>query len=137
MRLMLLLLLSVSALSVSALAEDTEIPSTENSAENLPIDLQFTWLSIARFQMLTDGEQDTIVVSSRDFLVFMMRATGERYFETCVKRITNTELLAIKNTILSVTPNDQEYVFSAVARISNRLFGLCSIPKQNKDSNRA
>ncbi len=134
MRLMLILLL----LSVSfALAEVVEIPLTENSTENLPIDLQFTWLSVARFQMLTNGEQDTIVVSSRDFLVFMMRSTGERYFENCVKRITNTELYAIKNTILSVEPNDDEYVFSAVARISNRLFGLCSIPKQNQDTDRA
>ncbi len=133
MRLMLILLL----LSVSlALADDVEIPLTENSTENLPIDLQFTWLSIARFQMLTDGEQDAIVVSSRDFLVFMMRSNRERGLENCVKKITNTELYAIKNTILSIKPNEQEYVFSAVARISNRLFGLCSIPKK-KDNHRA
>ena len=131
MRLILILLL----LSMSALAEDIEIPLTENSIENIPIELQFTWLSIVRFQMLTDGEQDAIVVSSRDSLVFMMRSTDMPYFENCVKNITNTELTATKNTVLSITPGDERFIYSAVANISNQLFALCAIPKQKQNQN--
>lgn len=134
MRLMSVLLL---LLSVSALADDTEIPLTDNSTT--PIQFQYTWLSIARFQMLTDGEQNSIVVTSRDFLVLTMHEMSKHRIAACVKHITNIEMVAIKNTMLAVEPNEKEYAYSAVARISNRLFGLCSISNQNqeRDSNRA
>ncbi len=126
MRLTLILLL----LSMVAIAEDTPLTETP-----LTIELEFTWLSVVRFQMLTAGEQDAIVVSSRDSLVFMMRSIGNPRFEHCVKRITNTELAAIKNTVLSITPGDERFSHSAVAKISNQIFALCLIPRQKQNQN--
>ncbi len=126
MRLMLILLL----LSVSALAEEAiEIPLTET--ENT-IQYQWTWLSIARFQMLTDNEQDVVVVTSRDFLALSMHSMNQHRTASCVKTISEDEMRAIKNAALSVTSDADEFTHSVVARISNRLFGLCIIPRLNK-----
>ncbi|KKM25236.1 hypothetical protein LCGC14_1597010 [marine sediment metagenome] len=138
MRLILILLL-LGSVGCAALAEET--PLTESPlTENIPIQLEFTWLSVVRFQGLTDGEQNAILVSSRDSLVFMMRSISKPRFEQCIKRITNTEMTAIKNTVLSIPPTDKRFIHSVVAKISNQLFALCLIPrhKQNqKDSERA
>ena len=128
MRSILILLL----LSVSALAEEAiELPLTENTTEN-SIQYQWTWLSIARFQTLTDSEQDVVVVTSRDFLALSMHSMNQHRTANCVKQITEDEMRAIKNTTLSVTSDADEFTHSAVARISNRLFGLCIIPRLNK-----
>jgi len=136
MRLMLILLL----LSVSALAEEAiELPLTENTTENT-IQYQWTWLSIARYQMLTNDQQDVIVVTSRDFLALSMHSMNQHRIANCVKKITEGEMRAIKNATLSVISTSNEYTHSAVARISNRLFGLCSVSRQHqdkKDSERA
>jgi len=131
---MLILLL----LSVSALAEEAiEIPLTENTTD--AIQYQWTWLSIARFQTLTDNEQDVVVVTSRDFLALSMHSMNQHRTAGCVKTISEDEMRAIKNAALLVTSDADEFTHSVVARISNRLFGLCIIPrlnkqKQNKDS---
>jgi len=123
---MLILLL----LSVSALAEEAiELP--ENTTENT-IQYQWTWLSIARYQILDDNEQDVIVVTSRDFLALSMHSMNQHRIANCVKKITEGEMRAIKNATLSVASTSNEYTHSAVARISNRLFGLCSVSRQNQ-----
>lgn len=130
MRLTLILLL----LSTFAMAETqlTEIFPTENSPCTGTVELQYSWLSVARFQCLTAGEQNAIVATTRDFLTFSLNSMGKRRLEFCVKRITNIELDAIKNTILSIEPISQQYLHSAVAKISGLAFELCAIPKSSK-----
>jgi len=121
--------------------EAIEIPLTENT-ENT-IQYQWTWLSIARFQTLTDNEQDVVVVTSRDFLALSMHSMNQHRTANCVKKITEDEMRAIKNATLTVAPLDGEFTHSVVARISNRLYGLCVVPRLNrqkqnqKDSERA
>ncbi len=88
------------------------------------VEFQFGWLSVGTFQKLTTNEQNLIMVATRDTVVLSLHTMNQHSLETCVGRISQEELEAIRNTALempSSVPEIRSLVITGITRLAVQL----------------
>lgn len=103
---------------------DESVPQ-EILTEHTPVEFQFGWLSVGTFQNLTTNEQNLIMVATRDTLVFSLHTMNRHSLETCVGRISQEELEAIRNTALTMPSNVPEIRSIVITGITRLAVQLC------------
>ena len=112
---------SASILLGPTLAQDGLLPTGAR------VELEFTWLSVANFQKMSDNTQRAIVATTRDAVVFTLHTDNQHELDECVRAFPNEELEAIKNSMAAMPPGNQQYSESVVAVVGKLLVGLCAL----------
>ncbi len=104
----------------------TTLAQNSLSLGETQVELEFTWLSVANFQKLSDNVQRAVVATTRDAVVFTLHTENRHELDECVRDFPNEELEAIQNSMIALPPENPQYSESVVGVMGGLLVQMCA-----------
>lgn len=89
------------------------------------VKVDFGWLTVEKFQLLTPNEQKAVISITRDTVALGYHTYGHHALEVCMTKLTSIELESIINTINQIPKEDKRFTNLVVYSLVGLQTGLC------------